>query len=497
MVFKKLFASKNTSFAVDSLVLTFSKILAGVVQIIVTMILSKYRSLQEYGTFTQMLLVVNLINSVLMMGLPNSISFFLGRSKELKSRQDFLSVYYTLNTILTFLSGAILLACIVPIQTYFKNDSIGSYWYFLAFFPWATVTSSAMENMCVSSQKTNFLIPFKIFHSISSILVALLCYLCKAPFQIYVVGYLASEGVFALLTYIFSFFLAKQIRFSLNKNILKSIFAFSIPIGIASAIGTLNAEIDKFMIGWFLSTEQVAIYSNAAKDLPLTVFAISMTAALLPRLSKILKDRKYEEGTQMWGKAIVISLSIIALFSLGCFTFAEDVVMFLYGDKYLSGVGVFRIFSILLLFRCTYWGMILNASGNTKFILYSSLAALIVNIFLNFAFFKLFGMIGCAISSFISTVSISFAQLFYTCKITKISFKCLLPWKKMMIIVVVNCTLAIVFFRVKELFLLDKIVGSFYESLILGCCWVILYIPLLHYLRIINLKSLFKKGFAR
>lgn len=497
MILKKLFASKNTSFAVDSIVLTFSKVLAGVVQILVTMILSKYRSLQEYGTFTQMLLVVNLIDSILMMGLPNSISFFLGRSKELKSRQDFLSAYYTLNTILTFISGAVLLACIVPIQLYFKNDSIGSYWYFLAFFPWATVTSSAMENMCVSSQKTNFLIPFKICHSVSSILVAFLCYLCKAPFQIYIIGYLISEGTFALLTYIFSFFLAKQVKFSLNKTIIKSIFAFSIPIGIASAVGTLNAEIDKFMIGWFLSTDDVAIYSNSAKDLPLTIFAISMTAALLPRMSKILKDKKYEEGTQMWGRAIVVSLSIIALFSLGCFTFAEDVVLLLYGDKYLPGVDVFRVFAILLLFRCTYWGMILNASGNTKFIMYSSLAALVVNIILNFAFFKLFGMIGCAISSFVSTASISLVQLFYTCKITKIPLNRILPWKKMFIILAINCTLAIVFFRIKDMSLLDKTFGSFYESLFLGCCWGLIYIPLLHCFRVLDLKILAKKGFGK
>lgn len=496
MILKKLFAGKNTSFAVDSIILTFSKILAGIVQILVTMILSKYRSLQEYGTFTQLLLVVNLVNSVLMMGLPNSISFFLGRSKDLKSRQDFLSIYYTLNTLLTFLSGIILLACIVPIQIYFKNNSIGSYWYFLAFFPWATVTSSAMENMCVSSQRTNILIPFKICHSVSSISVALICYLCKAPFHIYVISYLVSEGVFALLTYIFSFFLARQVKLCLNKAIVKSIFVFSIPIGIASAVGTLNAEIDKFMIGWFLSTEAVAIYSNAAKDLPLTVFSISMTAALLPRLSRILKDKKYEESAEMWGRAIVVSLSIIAIFSLGCFTFAEDVVMLLYGHKYLPGVSVFRIFAILLLFRCTYWGMILNASGNTKFILYSSLVALVVNIILNVLFFKLFGMVGCAISSFIATASISFIQLLYTCKITKIPLKRIFPWKKIFLILAINCTFAIIFHRIKDISLLDVYIGSFYESLMLGFCWGILYIPLLHFFHIVDFRLFFKRGTA-
>ena len=141
--------------------------------------------------------------------------------------------------------------------------------------------------------------------------------------------------------------------------------------------------------------------------------------------------------------------------------------------------------------------MILNASGNTKFILYSSLAALVVNVILNLALFKLFGMIGCAISSFVSTVSISFVQLFYTCKITKIPLKRVLPWKKILIVLLINCTLAIIFFRVKEISGLDKTIGSFYESLILGCCWGVIYIPLLQYFNVVNFKSMFKKGLAK
>ena len=486
MFLNRLKKKKKTTFGKDSLILTISKIISGVIQILITMIISKYRSLQEYGTYTQMLLVINLVTSVLMLGLPNSISFFLGRSKNKVDRQEFLSVYLTLNTILTILSGAILIVCIIPIQSYFNNSDIGSYWFFLAFFPWAYVTSSAIENLAVASNKTKFLIPFKLMHSLFSIGIAFLCYYVGLSFKTYIIFYLVSECSFSLLIYIFSFYLAGKIKISLNKNVIKKILIFSVPIGLASAVGTLNAEIDKFMIGRFLTTDQVAIYANASKELPFTVVSISITAALLPRLSSIFSNKDYLKGIELWGRSIVLSLSIISLFAFGCFAYSEDIIILLYGDKYLPGVNVFKIFSILLLFRATYWGIVLNSTGNTRFIFYSSLFSLVLNICLNLVFYMWLGMVGCAVSSLLSTVAISIVQLMYTSKITKIPINKIWPWKKIILILLINFSLCVVFVRLKGLINLDLVINSFWESLILGMLWAIIYVFVLRVTGIIN-----------
>lgn len=471
---RTFFSRKNTSFERDSIILTISKIISGLVQIFVTMILSKYRSLQEYGTYTQMLLVINLVTSIIMLGLPNSVSFFLGRSKEHKERKDFLSVYFTLNTILTIVAGLVLVSSISLMKSYFHNDSIGLYWYFLAFFPWATVTSSAMENLAVSTQNTKILIPLKLFHSFLAISIALLCKFLNVSFQLYIVFYLICECTFAFCVYVLAAIVGKGIKPYFDWGLLKRIFSFSLPIGLAAAVGTLNAEIDKFMLGYFLTTEDVAIYANAAKELPITVVPISITAALLPRLSKLFKTETYSEGINLWGRGIILSLTIVSTFAFGCFVFSHDVIRFLYGDKYLSGDLIFKTFCILLIFRATYWGLILNTSGKTKFILYSSLISLLLNVALNFLMFKLWGMVGCAVASLLSTVLISFLQLFYTCKIIKISPLKIWPWKKIMIILFINFVFAIFFYRLKEISSIDLFVGSFFESLILGFIWAFL-----------------------
>jgi len=69
---------------------------------ITAMLLSRFRTLEEYGTYSQLLMVINIATTFFMLGLPNSINFFLARAENNNERQKFLSVYYTLSTVLSF-----------------------------------------------------------------------------------------------------------------------------------------------------------------------------------------------------------------------------------------------------------------------------------------------------------------------------------------------------------------------------------------------------------
>ena len=60
-----------------SLILTITKIITLLVSLIVSMLLSRYATLEEYGTYSQLLIAVNLFTSIFMLGLPNSTNYFL------------------------------------------------------------------------------------------------------------------------------------------------------------------------------------------------------------------------------------------------------------------------------------------------------------------------------------------------------------------------------------------------------------------------------------
>ena len=97
--------------------------------------------------------------------------------------------------------------------------------------------------------------------------------------------------------------------------------------------------------------------------------------------------------------------------------YAPQIMTILYSEKYIPGINVFRVYSAVLLLRVTYFGMILNASGRTKFILYSSVITLLVNIVLDI------------LSIFIAQM----VQVIMTSRLIRIPFGEVFPWKRLLL----------------------------------------------------------------
>ena len=97
--------AKSTSLGNETILLTFSKVTTLAITMLTSMLISRFRSFEEYGTYSQLMLVVSLFTSIFMLGLPNSINYFLARANSRSEQQKFLGVYYTLSTILSLIMG--------------------------------------------------------------------------------------------------------------------------------------------------------------------------------------------------------------------------------------------------------------------------------------------------------------------------------------------------------------------------------------------------------
>lgn len=456
--------------------LTISKVVTAAISMVMAMLLSRFRTTEEYGTYSQMLLVINLVSSLMMLGLPNSINYFLGRAETQEERRSFLSVYYSLSTVLSIVIGTVLVLAIPLIEGYFHNPLIGNFYYYLALFPWTSIICSSIENILVVYHQTKFLVAYRVFFSLASLGVIVVIQLLGFGFTTFMIAYVVENCVFALAVYIIASKLAGGIKPNYDKQLIKNVFSFSIPIGLSAVVGTLNAEIDKLLIGYLLNTDQMAIYTNAAKELPFSLVATSITAVLLPQLSRMMKDNKHTEAVRLWGYASELALIIILLIVFGVFVFAEDVITILYSTKYIAGVNVFRIYTLNLILRITYFGIILNAAGETKKIFWCSIYSLVLNAILNPLFYWTFGMIGPAIATFIAILAIQLLQLRMTSQITNISFATIFPWRRLSIILVINIGFAITFYIIKCILPLEIYMGSILESLVLGGIWTALYL---------------------
>lgn len=467
--------AKEGSFATDAVRLTASKIIGNLLALVSAMLLARIRTLEENGIYSALLLVINLAASFFMLGLPNCINCFLAKAESKEEKNKFLSLYYTFSTALSVILGLVLVVLIPVWTAYFNNEKLALYWFFFLVFPWAKVITASIENVLVVLGKSSTLVKYRISNSIMLLLIILFIWVFKSSFMVYMILYVIVEGGYALAVYYLACKYTGALHINVDRIMIRRVLAFSIPLGLASIVGTLNIEIDKLMLGHLLSTSELAIYTNASKELPLTIVATSLTAVLMPKMVQLFSKQKNEEAIAIWRDVTTISFAIMAFFAFGMATFSTDAMVILYSEKYAPGGPVFAIYSLGLLMKCTYFGMALNSKGKTKLILYCAIGTLVLNTVLNVVLYMALGIIGPAIATILSQVLMNTLQLGLTSKILKVPFGRIFPWKYTVILLVINLLFAVSFMLIHK----HAIPGN-WQAVMLAVVWGVLYFSLLY-----------------
>lgn len=481
---KHLISERNeVKIGKDGALLSISKVLSLSISMVTSMLLARFRTLTEYGTFSEIATVVSLAISVLCIGLPNCINFFVPRCETQKERDQFLTFYYSVNTLLGTLTGIILLISTPIIVKYYDNPNIITFSYALALLPWCQIISKSRENLLVATQQSKRAIIINLLNALSNLGIILLTQILNQNFEFFFLLYIADNVLFGFIVFFEAYRLIEKIDFSIGKSFIREIFKYSIPIGIASAVATIDLDLDKLIIGLFFTTEEVAIYANCGKELPIIYIASSFSSVLLPIVVKKVKDKDYSGAIDLWKDTVEFSALITFFFVTAMVVFAPQIVSLLYSNKYLPGVAIFRIYALVLLFRITSFAIMLNAMGRTKFIFFSSILALLVNIVLNFALYYFIGFSGPAISTIFSIAATSMFNLVASCKLMKIPFSEIFPWRSLGVIGAINIALGCFVYCLSRQIKLGTTRTDVLVAIFIGICWTCVYI-LLFYKRI-------------
>lgn len=461
------------------IVLTLSKTMTLILTIVTSMMLSRYLSLQQYGTYAELLTVTSLAVSILSLGLPNCINYFVPQCSSEDEKSAFVNFYFCVITFIAVIIAAVLFLSRDFIAAYYGNAELASYTFFLVVIPWAKMLLSSRSNLLVVDQKVKRELFYSITNAASLLAITTLAIFFRYSFQAYLYLYIAVEFVFTVLVYYEAFKSAqKRIHININWDIIKKVLAFSVPLGLATAISTVSVDLDKLVIGWYMDETAVAIYANAGKELPFSYISASFTAVVLPQVVEKIKNNNKYAAIELWGKSCELCVIFIGFFVAASIVFAPQIITLLYSEKYVLGVGLFTIYSMVMLFRITYWGMLLNATGRTKDIFYNSIFCLALNFVLSILFFQSIGFLGPALASCISIGFMSFMQLLKTAKVINVKIKDMFPWLhigKTLIICALSGGTA---WAVCCLLDLGTTTKDIIIAIVLGCIWAMLYFGL-------------------
>lgn len=426
---------RSNGAATNSIMLTFVQVITTVLGLIVTKLLSVHFSLQEYGTYSQALLVTTTVTSISILGLTNATNYFYNRTKEISSQKAYVATIFTIQYIVGLTCAILVVILRVPISRYFGNDTLIGILPIVALTPLFTNLIAMYQTLFVSIGKAKVIAIRNLSVSlIRLIAVIIACFILKNIVLVLVVILGLDIAQVAYFYFLFKRYKhpisVKESQFKLTKEIL----AFSIPMSVYVLTNSLSRDIDKYVISAFSNTETLAIYSNAAKILPFDMLTSSLITVLIPIVTRMINQKQYSEARDVFKLYLRIGYVLTFIFVGGAVAVSKDLMLFLYADKYLVGLPVFVVYLFVDMIRFANVTTILSGAGKTKILMIISLVTMLCNAALNILGYKLLGILGPALVTLILTICMTIALLHFGAKEIKTRIIELFDFKEILIV---------------------------------------------------------------
>jgi O-antigen/teichoic acid export membrane protein len=429
---------ENNSYSFKTFIITLGRSIEKIVLLFSSIILSRYLSQNDYGSYRQVFLITGLIITIFIFGIPYSINYFVPQLNK-KKQKSFIAQTIIFQMCLGFFSTIILYLGAGYISGLFNNIMLEKYLKLFALYPlfFLPVTSYSNIFICINKAKLSGLLsPILGFIRLSIILLSVLL---KFSIEfIFIALVLFSIIQFLLILFLlFKNFYGIKLNLSFD-NLINQI-KFVAPIGLSSILGIIIIKVDQIMISSYFPVEEYAIYSIGTLEIPfINILTVSAMAVLTPFLVKQYKNKRIDLFVNKWKNSLLKISYIIFPVSIFFMFFSEETIILLYTEKYAESASIFRIYLFKLLVKITFFGHILLALGKSKIIFTYTLITLIINITLNFLFIKVFGFTGPAIATVFSVFIISLLQLSKISELLKIKYSKIWPWSNLFMILFIS-----------------------------------------------------------
>ncbi len=197
----------------------------------------------------------------------------------------------------------------------------------------------------------------------------------------------------------------RQIKFSIDKALVKEMLVYAFPLLIAGFAGMINETLDRAILKYLVTDKstalhQLGVYSACYKlSIIMTLFVQTYRYAAEPFF---FSQQSKKNNKELYATIMNYFVFVCSLIFLGVMLFM-NIAKYFIGEKFHEGLQVVPI----LLFANLFLGVYLNLSmwyklsGKTKYGAWFSIVGAIITIVLNFLLIPKMGYLGAAWATFV------------------------------------------------------------------------------------------------
>lgn len=218
----------------------------------------------ELGSYRQLFLIYSTFSTLLLLGIPQSILYFLPKLKHIDSKKEFITHTVNLITLLAFIFALAIFLLRGFIANIFHNPQLNILLVIFAVYPLFMFITQIYSQIMLGLKQPKKTATFTLISVACDFVFILGTALITRNLHYIVLGVMFS----ALLQWGYAQYnLGRYLtKVTFDPDYYKEIFQYALPLGLASIIGMLSVQLDKLVVSGFFTPAEYAIFSIGAVD---------------------------------------------------------------------------------------------------------------------------------------------------------------------------------------------------------------------------------------
>lgn len=415
-----LFSGRLTAF-----LLTFS----------IPLVLARILTPDDYGVYKQFFLVQGTVLSVLSLGLPAALFYFLPRRIGREGA-------YIGNTVKVMIAssavGAIALTVLTDqIVILLGSSRLSDCAFYLALFVVLYGPSSSLESLMIARRSVRLAAATGFgMDAMRAVLLIGAGLLVGGIVPVFVAAIIwACCRMLMLVWYLWRHGILGRLWSGLERTELAEQWRFAWPFALAIIVNSAAESAHQYAVSSIYGPALFAMYAIAYTQIPLVGIAADSTADVaLVRMTQLVHDHQHGEALNV----VKVSVGNLSFFLLPLYAWltlnADDFIRVLYTDKFAGSIPLFRVFLVAIPITVLGLDYVPRAFGETTFIFRVNVFRLFVAGGLLAVLLPLYGMIGAAVATVVALGLTTAAILLRVRRLLRVSAYEVLPWGRLLLI---------------------------------------------------------------
>jgi len=447
-----------------AVLLMVGRALASVATLLIPVTLVRVFDQVEYGTYKQLFLVFATLYSVALVGLSDSLYYFVPRNPEKGGR-------YVANAILGLtVAGGVCLAALwagrEQVAAWMKNGALAAHLGSIGVFLFFTLLATVLEIALIARKRYGqasgayvlsdlaralcFVVPVLLFPSLDTLMR-------------WAIAFSAVRLAVALLMLKREF----GAGFRLDAALLRPQLAYAMPFALYVLVEILQATFHQYTVSWTFDAATFAIYSVGCFQVPFVDFlATPASSVMMVRMSEEMRDGHPAEAQAIWlditRKLALIFFPMVALLMAT----SRGVITLLFTDAYAASAPIFAVWVLTIALSILQTDGVMRVHAQIRFLFLVNLARLALIVVLIQPLMSWFGLLGPVLVTILAMAVAKGLHLLRMRQLMGLKVSEVLPWGSLGAIALVSALSVLPVLLVREFLAGPNLVVLLVEGLV-------------------------------